>query len=127
MVEALRLEILAEDGGGGAGAGIGGNGGNGGQANTTFSFYKNNVGKSIIGYDENSGKDGEKGEDCGTIYINDSLTIYAYGGAGGYGGVDTTRNSGSGAGGYPAAGIGGGGAGGRWWRSCLSSRRIYLW
>lgn len=117
-----------EDGGGGAGAGIGGNGGNGGQANTTFSFYKDSTGKSsIIGYDGNSGRDGEKGEDCGTIYINDSLTIYAYGGAGGYGGVDTTRNSGSGAGGYPAAGIGGGGAGGRWWRSCVSSWRIYLW
>lgn len=112
------------DGGGGAGAGIGGNGG---QANTTYDFYRTSTGARIIGVDENSGHDGEKGEDCGTIYINDSLTIYAYGGAGGYGGVDITRNSGSGAGGYPAAGIGGGGAGGRWWRSCLPSRWIYLW
>ena len=57
----------------------------------------------------------------------DELEIYAYGGAGGAGGYDSTNNSGSGAGGYPAAGIGGGGAGGRRWRSCLSCWRIYIW
>lgn len=116
-----------EDGGGGAGAGIGGNGGEGGQANTTYDFYRTSTGARIIGVDENSGHDGEKGENCGTIYIDGALTIYAYGGAGGAGGIDTSRNSGSGAGGYPAAGIGGGGAGGRRWRSCLPSGRIYLW
>ena len=104
-------------GGGGAGAGIGGNGGDGGQAGTTFTPR----------LDTNSGSDGKAGENCGTLCIYDELEIYAYGGAGGAGGYDSTNNSGSGAGGYPAAGIGGGGAGGRRWRSCLSCRRIYIW
>ena len=104
-------------GGGGAGAGIGGNGGDGGQAGTTFTPR----------LDTNSGSDGKAGENCGTLCIYDELEIYAYGGAGGAGGYDSTNNSGSGAGGYPAAGIGGGGAGGRRWRSCLSGWRIYIW
>ena len=90
-------------GGGGAGAGIGGNGGDGGQAGTTFTPR----------LDTNSGSDGKAGENCGTLCIYDELEIYAYGGAGGASGYDSTNNSGSGAGGYPAAGIGGGGAGGR--------------
>ncbi len=105
------------DSGYGAGAGIGGNGGDGGQAGTTFTPR----------LDTNSGSDGKAGENCGTLCIYDELEIYAYGGAGGAGGYDSTNNSGSGAGGYPAAGIGGGGAGGRRWRSCLSGWRIYIW
>lgn len=58
-----------------------------------------------------SGSDGEKGENCGNVNINNSLTVYSYGGAGGSGGVSSS-SSGGGGGGYPAAGIGGGGAGG---------------
>lgn len=58
--------------------------------------------------------DGRDGEDCGTITINNDLVVYAYGGAGGSSGVNLRDNagysgSGTGAGGYPAAGIG------RWW------------
>lgn len=80
-------------GGGGAGAGIGGNGGYG------------------SGYSTGKGSDGGKGEDCGIVNIHESLTVYAYGGAGGSGAAGTEQNGG-GAGGYPGAGIGGGGAGG---------------
>lgn len=55
-----------------------------------------------------SGKDGEAGENCGKIMIHNSLTVYAYGGAGGSGGIYTakTGSSGTGGGGYPGAGIG---------------------
>ena len=80
-------------GGGGAGAGIGGNGGYG------------------SGYAVGKGSNGGNGENCGVVNINDSLTVYAYGGAGGSGAAGTIENGG-GAGGYPGAGIGGGGAGG---------------
>lgn len=88
-------------GGGGAGAGIGGNGGNGGALSSS----------TYISYD------GEKGEDCGNINVYNSITVYAYGGAGASSGKLHEDNrsysgSGTGAGGYPAAGIGGGGAGG---------------
>ena len=93
-------------GGGGAGAGIGGNGGEGGAAGSTFSF------KNGLGLLTNSGENGKKAEDCGTIIFHGTTEVYAYGGGGGSGGAVTSTNSGAGAGGYPAAGIGGGGAGG---------------
>lgn len=80
-------------GGGGAGAGIGGNGGYG------------------SGYAVGKGANGGNGENCGKVNIYNSVKLYAYGGAGGSG-AKGTRENGSGAGGYPAAGIGGGGAGG---------------
>ncbi len=100
---------LGGAGGGGAGAGIGGNGGKGGNAGA------GNHGGSPEGCSQDSGKDGEAGEDCGTVNIYNTLTVYAYGGAGGSGGADATDTGGTGAGGgYPGAGIGGGGAGGRW-------------
>lgn len=90
---------IGGSGGGGAGAGIGGHGGIGG------------AGASKLA------EDGGDGEDCGTVMIHDSLTVNAYGGAGGSSGILSKENakdsgSGTGAGGYPAAGIGGGGAGG---------------
>ncbi len=55
-----------------------------------------------------SGLDGGDGESCGKLFIHDTITVYAYGGAGGSGGVylSTTGSSGTGGGGYPAAGIG---------------------
>ncbi len=53
-----------------------------------------------------SGTDGLSGENCGLININDQLVIYAYGGAGGSGGLASLFDSGTGGGGYPAAGIG---------------------
>ena len=100
---------LGGAGGGGAGAGIGGNGGKGGNAGA------GNHGGSPEGCSQDSGKDGEAGEDCGIVNIYNTLTVYAYGGAGGSGGADATETGGTGAGGgYPGAGIGGGGAGGRW-------------
>lgn len=85
--------------GGGAGAGIGGNGGNGGKGERYIC------------------EDGKDGENCGIINIYNNIQIYAYGGAGGSSGILSGDNrqqtgSGTGAGGYPAAGIGGGGAGG---------------
>ena len=95
---------LGSGGGGGAGAGIGGNGGNGGDANTT------EIPSDPYNFTDN-GKDGEPGENCGTVNIYNSVKVYAYGGAGGSGGV-ASASAGSGGGGYPAAGIGGGGAGG---------------
>lgn len=98
---------LGGAGGGGAGAGIGGNGGTGGDAGY------GNSGPSPSGCQKDTGKDGEAGENCGNINIYNSVTVYAYGGAGGSGGADKTNTGGTGAGGgYPAAGIGGGGAGG---------------
>ena len=87
-------------GGGGAGAGIGGNGGNGGEGHGGEYTDEYRVCEN-----------GKDGENCGNVNIYNSLVLYAYGGAGGSGGINTAGNSG-GAGGYPAAGIGGGGAGG---------------
>ena len=110
----LETAILVEEAGGGAGAGIGGNGGKGGNAN-------GNISNEMIG----SGHDGESGEDCGNINIYNSVTVYAYGGAGGASVPGTNAYAGTGGGGYPAAGIGGGGAGGRRWRSCFWRWRIY--
>ena len=86
-------------GGGGAGAGIGGSGGKGG------------AGKNGKMQDAEYCPPGGTGESCGAVNIYDTVTVYAYGGAGGSGGVNY-KGIGAGAGGYPAAGIGGGGAGG---------------
>ncbi|MBR2290463.1 MAG: hypothetical protein IJ867_07825 [Clostridia bacterium] len=77
-----------------------------GQANTTFKFVMGLNGR--YGDLGNSGKDGGNGENCGEINIYEDLEIYCYGGSGGAGGTDVTRDSGSGAGGYPAAR--------NWWR-----------
>ncbi len=87
-------------GGGGAGAGIGGNGGQGGDSNG-ITFPRSAV-------------DARAGENCGNIDICGTVSVTAYGGAGGSGGVYSkdSHNSGTGGGGYPAAGVGGGGAGG---------------
>ena len=85
-------------GGGGAGAGIGGNGGTGGQ------------------YQDGVGSDGNSGESCGDVNIYNSLTIYAYGGAG-----NKATATAGGAGGYPSAGIGGGGAGGAGGTCCAGA------
>ena len=97
-------------GGGGAGAGIGGNGGAGGDANSTFGHMSSRVGTN------DSGFDGKNGENAGNINIYENVKIFAYGGGGASGGKSPLdshyTNSGAGAGGYPAAGIGGGGAGG---------------
>ena len=87
-------------GGGGAGAGIGGNGGKG-------ATHKEGVDSPDI---SNKAPNGGVGEDAGNININNSIIVYAYGGAGGDGCL--SNGGGSGSGGYPAAGIGGGGAGG---------------
>ena len=72
--------------------------GDGGNGNP----YKQTGRKSL--YD--CGEDGEKGEDCGNVNIYDSITVLAFGGRGGAGGDSLGSNSGGGAGGYPAAGIG---------------------
>ncbi|MBO5397920.1 MAG: hypothetical protein J6A36_03205 [Clostridia bacterium] len=89
-------------GGGGAGAGIGGNGGNGAKG-------MNGIYDNIFHC-----PDGGKGENCGVLNIYNSITVYAYGGAGGFGGTGGAYQKGGsgGGGGYPGAGIGGGGAGG---------------
>lgn len=90
---------IGGSGGGGAGAGIGGHGGKGGAGGLKIAV------------------DGGDGENCGTVIIYDTITVNSYGGAGGSSGILSKENakdsgSGTGAGGYPAAGIGGGGAGG---------------
>lgn len=97
--EIARNSSLAA-GGGGAGAGIGGNGGNGGAG-------RYGVSNDTARVCEN----GKDGENCGTVNVYSKLSVYAYGGSGGSGGINTYGASG-GAGGYPGAGIGGGGAGG---------------
>lgn len=77
-------------GGGGAGAGIGGNGGNGGAANKTFRESED-LSASVTDWTKHlpyrygtfdSGACGGDGENCGSVNINDSITVYAYGGAG---------------------------------------------
>ena len=91
---------IGAGGGGGAGAGIGGNGGTGGAGGDGTS------GSSDIG------KPGGTGISAGNIYLYESVTVTAYGGAGGSGGSIPVGATGpAGGGGYPAAGIGGGGAG----------------
>ena len=75
--------------------------------------------------DMNAGLDGGKGEDCGIVNIYSSVTVYAYGGAGGSSPTSLNFGTNSGAGGYPAAGIGGGGAGRRRWRLGCWSGWIY--
>ena len=42
----------------------------------------------------NCGWDGESGENCGTIYIRDTIKVYAYGGAGGSGGNGISSSGG---------------------------------
>lgn len=105
-------------GGGGAGAGIGGNGGKGGSSNAVCTGQENlGHSNSEDGW-KDWGEDGYQGEDCGIININDSVTVYAYGGSGSK--TVPSKNSGtnSGGSGYPAAGIGRwpelGGGGGDW-------------
>lgn len=85
---------------GGAGAGIGGNGGKGGDANSEIS-------QNLVA----SGHDGEPGESCGIVNINET-TVEAYGGGGGSSINGTNAYGGTGGSGYPGAGIGGGGSGG---------------
>lgn len=84
-------------------------GGNGGSTQRYYQHMSSNLDFDI----NQSGEDGERGEDCGKITINNSLIVNAYGGAGGSGGKyeNIAGSSGTGGGGYPAAGIGGGGAG----------------
>ena len=96
-MELLQVQMQAVAGGGGAGAGSGGNGGIGGDSNGSAMTFPR------------SATDALDAENCGTINIYDSLTVTAYGGAGGSGGIysKTSHNSGTGGGGYPAAGIGG--------------------
>ena len=53
-----------------------------------------------------SGYCGEDGENCGIVVINDYIRVYSYGGAGGGAALTGSTDSGSGAGGYPGAGIG---------------------
>ncbi len=78
-----------------------GNGGKGGSSNTVTNLNFSDIEKTF----GESGSDGESGEDCGEININNTLIVYSYGGAGGSGGIFTaqTGSSGTGAGGYPAA------------------------
>lgn len=95
---------IGGSGGGGAGAGIGGQGGYGGTGG---------------GSNLDETRNGGDGENCGNVMIFGDLTVNAYGGAGGSSGTLTGENkkwsgSGTGAGGYPAAGIGGRRS---WWRS----------
>ena len=74
-------------------------GGKGGNANSR-TFVGN------VKVFESSGKDGEAGENCGKVNINNTIQVYVYGGDGGNGGKANNSNSGTGGGGYPAAGIG---------------------
>lgn len=111
----IQLLYMVDGGGGGAGAGIGGNGGKGGNGSTTQTPNILNHTSDDPATNTNCGWDGENGQDCGNVNIYNTLTVYAYGGAGASGG-NGISSSGGGAGGYPAAGIGGGGAGGRWWK-----------
>jgi len=73
-------------------------------------------GPYLVGNNSPCGEDGSPGENAGNINIKNEITIFAYGGSGGSGGIspleDNYTNSGGGAVGYPAARIGGGGAGG---------------
>lgn len=101
---------------GGAGAGIGGNGGKGGNGNSTE--ISDNFGEASK---TDCGTPGEAGENCGKVNIYNSLTVYAYGGAGGSGGISGS-SSGGGAGGYPGAGIGGG----RSWRGPEATTKAEL-
>ena len=55
---------------------------------------------------KDSGSCGSDGENCGKVNIYDSVRIYSYGGAGGGASLTGSMDSGAGAGGYPAAGIG---------------------
>ena len=50
----------------------------------------------------NSSFDGENGESCGIIKIENDIKVFAYGGAGGSGGNGVNASAG-GAGGYPGA------------------------
>ena len=104
---------MVEAGGGGAGAGIGGNGGNGGESNSTCSTNYRALAWDLPYTD--AGHDGYAGQDCGTVNIYDTVTVYAYGGAGSNTVPSLNFGTNSGGSGYPAAGIGGGGAGGRRW------------
>ena len=99
-----------------------------GDANVTFSGHPSGPFKVGV---QDSGFDGENGENCGSINIHNSITIYAYGGGGASGGKSKERsnytNSGAGAGGYPAAGIGGGRSRRRWWRPLQARRWLFWW
>ena len=109
-------------GGGGAGAGIGGMGGEG---YTTMpepspGWHFTDGDWKWPGWDGYSGKNGSKGEDCGTVYILGGVTVTGTAGGAGKGGsagsqgaydsADWTLSYRGGGGGYGAGGGGGGAA-----------------
>ncbi len=127
-------------GGGGAGAGIGGKGGNGGAGGAggraicgKWSYYTEDTPDAKMvgsGKDGANGSCGGDGGACGTVLIQNIVTVNAQGGVDGEGGVGGTYSEwwpyydgdyvggygggggGGGAGGCAASDIGGGGAGG---------------
>ena len=64
---------------------IGGKGGNANSMQGPYEIYpdKNNIDDPNI--NKSQGYDGEDGEDCGIVKINNEVKVYAYGGAGGAG------------------------------------------